>query len=102
MCNYLEATNDLPLILRADGIQVIKWYVDVYFTVHHEIISHNRIMMNLGKGCVYSLYGKKNINIKSSTETELVGVSNALPQVLCIQYLIQSQVIVGTITYPYC
>ena len=58
MWKYLEATKYLFLTLKTSGIQVIQWYVDVDFSVHHDMRSHNDIMMNLGKYCVYGSPGK--------------------------------------------
>ena len=50
-------------------------------------------MMSLeseGRVAVYSSSSKQKINTKKSTETELVRESNALPQVLWTQYLIEN------------
>ena len=53
--------------------------------------SHNEITMTQGKGCVYGSSGKQNLNTNSSTNDELVGVNNALPQLTWTQYFLQSQ-----------
>ena len=56
---------------------------------------HTGQMMSLGSkglGAVYSGSSKQKINTKSSTETELVGASDALPQVLWKHYFIEHQV----------
>ena len=65
--------------MEADGLQVINWYVDVAFVVYHDMHSYNRIMMNLGKGCVYGSSGKININTTSSNMAEKVGFSDPPP-----------------------
>ena len=47
--------------------------------------------MVLGKGAAISLSWKQKINMRSSTETELVGIDDAMPQVLWSLYFIQEQ-----------
>ena len=34
MMEYLKATSKMTLKLRADNLQVVKWYVDASFSVH--------------------------------------------------------------------
>ena len=53
--------------------------------------SHTGMMMTMGKGCIYVASGKKKINTKSSTEAELVGISDALPQVIWYRNFLMSQ-----------
>ena len=38
--------------------------------------------MSLGKGSIYSTSIRQKLNTKSSTEAELVGVSDVMPQIL--------------------
>jgi hypothetical protein len=47
--------------------------------------------MMLGKGSAYSACTKQKLNVKSSTEAELVGVSGVMPQVLWARYFVQVQ-----------
>ena len=47
--------------------------------------------MTLGKGALISFLRKQKINTRSSTETELVGVDDAMPVVLWALYFIQAQ-----------
>ena len=81
----------LVLTLDMDRLQVVKWYVDVYFAVHRTIHSHNRIMMTLGKGCMFGSSGNQKLNKNSSTKSELVGVRDTLLQVLCTRYFLKPQ-----------
>ena len=45
----------------------------------------------MGKGCIYGASGIQKINTKSSTEAELVGVSDALPQVVWSRNFLRDQ-----------
>jgi hypothetical protein len=42
---YLRGTKDMRLTLEADNLQVVKWWIDASFAVHHglvrpDIVSH--------------------------------------------------------------
>ena len=75
-------------------MHVMKWWVDAAHILHPDMRGHTGQIMSLGsegQGLVYSGSSKQKINTKISTETELVGASDALPQVLWIQYFIEHQ-----------
>ena len=75
-------------------MHVVKWWVDAAQILHMDMCGHTVQMMSLGsegRVAVYSGSSKQKINTKSSTETELVGASDDLPQVLWTQYSIEHQ-----------
>ena len=75
-------------------MHVMKWWVDAAHRLHPDMRGHTGQIMSLGsegQGLVYSGSSKQKINTKISTETELVGASDALPQVLWTQYFIEHQ-----------
>jgi len=88
---FSRATQHLKLTLEADGIQVVKWFIDVSFAVHGNMRSHTGAMMMLGKGCMYASSARQRLNTKSSTEAELVGVSDVLPQVVWTRNFLRCQ-----------
>jgi len=88
---YLRATVDLSLILEADDLNVVKWWVDGSFAVHPDMKSHTGATMSLGKGPLYSASTRQKLNTKSSTEAELVAVNDAMPQVLWTRYFLEAQ-----------
>ncbi len=88
---YLRGTVDLPLTLEADNISIIKWWVDASYAVHPDMKSHTNGMLSLGKGATYGTSTKQKLNTKSSTEAELVGVNDVMPQVLWTRYFLQAQ-----------
>jgi hypothetical protein len=53
---YLRGSIDKILTLEADATQIVKWWVDASFAVHHDMKSHTGGTMSLGKGkgSVYS------------------------------------------------
>ena len=81
---YIQLAIGLPLILSIDKSGNIKWYVDAAFAVHKNMRSHTGGFTNMGKGGAYLKSSKQNLNTKSSTEAEFVGVDDVFNQVICI------------------
>ena len=79
---YLEASRCLPLTLEADGIMIIKWWIDTSYGVQEDYQGHMGGTISLGKVHPHSKYSKQKLNIQSSTESELVGTENIMPMML--------------------
>jgi hypothetical protein len=88
---YLRGCTDLPLVLKADGTGVIKWWIDASYAVHSEMQGHTGGTMSLGKGCIYSTSAKQKLVSRSSTESEVIGMHDVLPQVLWTNHFLQAQ-----------
>jgi len=87
---YLRATSKLRLTLQADDLSKMNWWVDASFAVHPNMRSHTGVVLSFGGGAIYGSSTKQKLNTRSSTEAELVGVIDALPQVLWTrQFLIE-------------
>jgi len=91
LLKYLDGTRKDRLILRADNIHIIKWYVDASFAVHPDFKSHTGAMMTFGGGAVQSLSRKQKINTRSSTEAELVAADDASTLILWTQLFMEAQ-----------
>jgi hypothetical protein len=50
--------------------------------VHPNIQVHMEVVLSLGGGAIYGSSTKQKQNTRISTEAELFGVNNALPQVI--------------------
>jgi hypothetical protein len=59
---YLNGTRDDKLILSADKLNVVKWYVDSSFAVHPDFKSHTGGVLTLGHGALTSLSKKQKLN----------------------------------------
>ena len=81
----------MELTLSSEDLGIINWYVDASHAVHHDCHEQSGAMMTLGKGAVISFYRKQKLSAKSSTEAELIGVDDAIPQVLWTRYFIEDQ-----------
>jgi hypothetical protein len=73
LMKYINGTRKDKLILAADNLHVIKWYVDAAFAVHPDFKSHTGGSMTYGQGTPMSMSRKQKLNTRSSTEAELVG-----------------------------
>ena len=91
LVRYLRGTRDLALTLEADKGCVIKWWVDSAFAVTKDMKSQSDGVMTLGKGALYSSSMRQRLNTRSSTEAELVGANDFMPQILWTRYFLQAQ-----------
>ena len=81
----------MPLTLRADGTNIVKWWVDVSYAVHPDMRSQTGGTMSLGKGEIISTSIKQKMNTKNSTETELIIANDLMPKILWTKYYLNWQ-----------
>lgn len=82
---YLNATKDLVLHLRGDDFLCICAYIDASFAVHDDYKSHSGVFVSIGMGPIFVKSSKQRLNSKSSTEAEMIAVSDGLNHVLWIR-----------------
>ena len=88
---YIRDTQTLGVTLEIhDPIQVIA-YVDASYGVHKDKKSHTGCCITLGKGTISAKSSTQKLNTKSSTEAELVALSDAANQILFIRNFLISQ-----------
>ena len=94
---YLNGTTDLGICLEPElGILSIHAYVDASFAVHADFKSHTGVVVTLGGGGIYFRSTKQKLNSTSSTEAELIGVADAMPQIIHLRdFLIQQGYLIG-------
>jgi len=88
---YLKGTMHMKLTLSMDNMTTIAWYVDASYGAHMDLKGHTGMMMTLGKGAVMSFSRGQKLNVQSSTECELVGIDDAMPQMMWSKYFIEAQ-----------
>ena len=88
---YIRHTRDLGIILEADKMLAVLAYVDSSYGVHSDLRSHTGVVIGLGRGPVYAKSSTQKINTKSSTESELVGLSDSTNQVIWCRNFILDQ-----------
>ena len=88
---YLKCTIDLPRIIGADNFDTLLTWVDVSYGVHEDAKSHTGGLMSFGTGIINPKSTKQKLNTKSSTEGELVGASDYLPNVIWTKMFLEEQ-----------
>jgi len=88
---YLRGTIDLTLTMGADDITEMKSWVDVSYGIHDDCKSHTGGVMSWGWGVLLTKCQKQKLNTKSSTEGEIVGVSDFLPNVIWARMFLEAQ-----------
>jgi hypothetical protein len=91
MLQFIRATKDDFLTLSANSLHNVRWWVDASYAVHPDMKSHTGGAMSLGTGVIYGTSKRQKLNTKSSTESEIVGVDDVLPQMLWTLYFLEAQ-----------
>ncbi|MEL7342602.1 MAG: Ty1/Copia family ribonuclease HI, partial [Bacteroidota bacterium] len=91
LLQYLNGTLDLHLRLGADDLHTLLTWVDAAYAVHDDFRSHTGGGMSFGIGAFACKSSKQKLNTKSSTEAEVVGVSDYLPYTLWTQMFLEEQ-----------
>ena len=79
---YLNTTADLGLTLEVSDKISVLGFVDASYGVHVDGKSHTGAAISLGNGIVYAKASKQKVVSKSSTEAELIGLSDSASQVI--------------------
>ena len=79
------------LTLEPDGAWDLFAYIDASFGVHADGKSHSGVCLMLGKGCFFVQSTKQKLVSKSSTEAEIIGVSDGLGEVIWARNFIAHQ-----------
>ena len=79
---YINSTKDLYLTLElSDSVQVTS-YIDAVYGIHNEARSVTGSIITLGKGAFHARSTKQKLVSKSSTEAELIALTDESSQVL--------------------
>jgi hypothetical protein len=79
---YLRGTADKGIILIGTEQLTILAYIDASYAVHSDMKSHSGIIIGIGRGPIWAKSSAQKINTKSSTEAELVALSDSTAQVI--------------------
>ena len=85
---------NLPLILQADRLNVLKWWVDASYVDHENMRLHTGGTVSMGKygrGSIISISNKQKLNTKGLVEAELIGVDDVMPQMIWKRYFLEAQ-----------
>ena len=88
---YLESTLHLTLQLQVDESNLLQWWVDAAYATHPDMKGQTGATFTMGHGSVYSNSLKQKLVAHSSTEAELIGVHDILPEILWTRNFLMSQ-----------
>ena len=91
LLKYLNGTKDIGLRLMGDNYLTVIAFIDASFGVHMDFKSHTGIAIVIGKGVIFAKSTKQKLNSKSSTEAELIAVSDGIGQVIWIRIFLINQ-----------
>lgn len=80
--NYLNSTKDRKVILKKGGVVSMEAFIDASFGAHTDGRSRTGIAIVMNGICVGAWSSKQKLNTKSSTEAEIVGLSDGLSHVI--------------------
>ena len=88
---YLESTLHLTLRLQVDESNLLQWWVDAAYATHSDMKGQTGATFTMGHGSIYSNSLKQKLVARSSTDAELIGVHDILPQILWTRNFLMSQ-----------
>jgi hypothetical protein len=91
MLSFLKRKIDDVRIIGATSLTNLYTWVDASYAVHPNMRSHSGGTISFGHGVVHSKSSKQKLNTKSSTEAEVVGVSEYLPYNIWILHFLNHQ-----------
>ena len=96
---YLYATKNNVTTLRIGDNFKLKAYVDASYAVYADAKSVTGVVLMLGDAVIYVKSSKQKIVTRSSTESELVAISDSLSQMLWTrEYMKEAGIDIGPVT----
>jgi hypothetical protein len=89
--SYLKGTMDLCLTLSCSALDKLTWYIDGSYAVHSDMKGQSGATLMTGGCAVLCRSNKQKINTRSSTESELIAVDDALPTIQWTRSFLKEQ-----------
>jgi hypothetical protein len=91
LLQYLNHTIDDSLTIGAENLSNMNTWIDASYAVHADMKSHTGGAISLGRGAAMSKSSKQKLNVKSSTEAEVVGASDYVPNSIWAGHFLKHQ-----------
>jgi len=91
LIHYIHATKNIECIIGIKNIGLLTTFVDASYAVHMNMRSHSGGAMTFGIGVFSSDSKMQKLNTKSSTDAEIVAVSDFLPKVIFMHLFMEAQ-----------
>jgi histone deacetylase 1/2 len=79
---YLNGTRELGITLEIKNKIEVSGWIDASYGIHSDRKSHSGVVISLGRGPIFVKSSKQKIIAKSSTEAELIAISDGASQVI--------------------
>ena len=89
--SYLQGTKRMKRIIGMNGLSYIQTWIDASYAIHRDMRGHTGGVISFGTGAAIHNCSKQKINTQSSTEYEVVGVSDFLPYTMWASYFLNAQ-----------
>ena len=77
--SFLKTYKNDKRRIGAKSLKDLFTYIDASYAIHPNMRGHTGGLMSFGTGIIHGRSGKQKLNVKSSTECEIVGVSEYYP-----------------------
>ena len=91
LLQFIKGTINDKRIIGANGLNDLLTWVDAAYAVHPNMRSHTGGCMSFGLGTLHARSTKQKLNTKSSTEAEIVGMSDYLPFNIWLRMFLEEQ-----------
>ena len=91
LLRFVNSTRGDKRIIGINNITTMNTFIDASYVVHPNMRGHTGGAITFGVGIVHENASKQKINVKISTECELVGVSEYIPYSLWLGYFLEHQ-----------
>ena len=78
-------------IIGTNGLDYLQIWINTSYAVHGDMRGHIEGVLNMGKGVIIHGCSKQKLITKSSTKTEIIGVSDFLPYTMWASYFLKVQ-----------
>lgn len=78
---YLTETMEYHNILNYSNLNNLTWYIDGSYASHSDMRGQSGAVLMAGDCVVLFKSNKQKVNTRSLTETEVIAIDNALPNV---------------------
>ena len=92
----VKNTINYKRVLGERSLSGVFMWIDVAYAVHGNMRIHTCGAIPMGYSIIHVNDSKHKINVKSSTETELVGVSEYIPYNLWLKMFLEEQIYIIT------
>ena len=77
--------------MKANYLSMIQWWVDASYGVYWECKGRTGAMIFMGKGALVNIARNHKLDTGSSTEAELVSITDVLGVVMWCNYFMKAQ-----------